>query len=308
MRRRRDHLPVPSRSDRARAFGVFAVGAALAAVAPLAACLGDWELEKKTFVCREPKDCVTGYYCHPVRYVCVPIGTSTRAIDGGGLGLGSDVSRIDASPISDAASLPDLGTDAAAEVDAQTESDAQPSSDAAAPDAEVRGRIGDPCDAVTPCGEGQCVDGVCCASPCAGPCERCDRLPGQCRPVLAGRDPDGDCAGTVDCSTRVFGLRDTSCFAYAPTAGIETCDGNGACVLTGCTLAADLVPISSCGNAECLARGACPANDFVERWDTAAELCAAGQACTSANVAGCCSPEGRCCPAPACDPQSPLCL
>lgn len=41
------------------------------------ACLDEWNLEGKTYPCREPADCAEGFFCHPGRFVCVTIGTST---------------------------------------------------------------------------------------------------------------------------------------------------------------------------------------------------------------------------------------
>ncbi|MFO0724972.1 MAG: hypothetical protein U1E65_14425 [Myxococcota bacterium] len=57
------------------------LAAALAAVLA-ASCLGSEKLEDYEYVCRAPSDCVEGYFCHPRRYVCVLIGTSTLT-DGG---------------------------------------------------------------------------------------------------------------------------------------------------------------------------------------------------------------------------------
>jgi len=47
------------------------------------------------------------------------------------------------------------------------------------------------------CASGMCVDGVCCASPCAGTCERCDTS-GTCVGVDDGAD--GTCSGTFECA------------------------------------------------------------------------------------------------------------
>jgi hypothetical protein len=64
-----------------------------------------------------------------------------------------------------------------------------------------------PCGGAAECLSGLCVDNVCCISPCAGLCERCDLAgsEGTCAFVPAGQDPDGECGGA------------------------STCDGTGAC-------------------------------------------------------------------------------
>ena len=41
-------------------------------VVGLAACLDDWAIDEQTFPCRVPADCVSGFACHPERFVCVP--------------------------------------------------------------------------------------------------------------------------------------------------------------------------------------------------------------------------------------------
>jgi hypothetical protein len=57
----------------------------------LSACLDDLKLEERTFPCREPGDCAEGFFCHPQRFVCVPIGTSTVTGDAGAI-TGMDAS------------------------------------------------------------------------------------------------------------------------------------------------------------------------------------------------------------------------
>jgi hypothetical protein len=46
----------------------------------LGACLADYDVEGMTFPCRAPDDCVEGYECHPMKYVCVKTGTSSTAV------------------------------------------------------------------------------------------------------------------------------------------------------------------------------------------------------------------------------------
>ena len=47
---------------------------ALLLVAVAAGCLGPSNLEDASFPCRGANDCVEGWVCEPVRFVCVPEG------------------------------------------------------------------------------------------------------------------------------------------------------------------------------------------------------------------------------------------
>ena len=66
---------------------------------------------------------------------------------------------------------------------------------------------GESCGGGTECVSASCADGVCCDSACSAACMACDLVTsvGECKPIPAGNDPDGDCSTG------------------------ETCDGAGAC-------------------------------------------------------------------------------
>ncbi len=55
----------------------------------LVACVGDFGLEDELFPCRAPEDCVEGFECHPQRYVCVEVGSSTTATQSASLSASS---------------------------------------------------------------------------------------------------------------------------------------------------------------------------------------------------------------------------
>jgi hypothetical protein len=176
---------------------------------------------------------------------------ATRDASGGGL----DATRLDAGPIdagaidarsteADAPSSEDafsrddayVGEDAAFVADAFASADAFTSADAfVAPDARS-GPVA--CTAMTAgavCGGRPCVDGYCCSSACAGPCDSCaiPGLEGSCTAVPGIACDDGNacthgdlcgaggaCAGTaITCDAM-----DTACLDYS-------CTGTSACAM-----------------------------------------------------------------------------
>lgn len=107
--------------------------------------------------------------------------------------------------------------------------------------------LGAPCADANDCQSDECFDGVCCATTCFGPCNRCDTagMEGQCVDLPAGSNPNNACSGT------------------------EVCDGDGGCAEPdgkGCGNDGDCVS----GNCE---QGVC-----------CATACTAD--CKSCNVAG----------------------
>ncbi|MBI2375611.1 MAG: hypothetical protein HYV07_16570 [Deltaproteobacteria bacterium] len=52
------------------------------------ACLSDLELEERTFPCRSADDCVDGFVCDPIRFVCLRPGTDGGVVDSGALATG----------------------------------------------------------------------------------------------------------------------------------------------------------------------------------------------------------------------------
>jgi hypothetical protein len=127
---------------------------------------------------------------------------------------------------------------------------------------------GAPCQGPSQCSNGNCVDGVCCESACAGPCEACSTAKtgltnGLCKPVLAGTDPDSECTQALSSSCGQDGMCNGArgCELYASgtvcatgfcMSGTETmaqtCDGAGNC------LAATTAPCGEyvCGATACL--------------------------------------------------------
>lgn len=67
--------------------------------------------------------------------------------------------------------------------------------------------LGGACSAGTDCGSGNCVDGVCCDTPCDRPCESCrasektsGKESGKCGVATIGSNPGKRCLGAATCS------------------------------------------------------------------------------------------------------------
>jgi cysteine-rich repeat protein len=114
------------------------------------------------------------------------------------------------------------------------------------------------------CLTGQCEDGLCCTTDCAGTCQACigtktGAADGTCANVLGATDPDGECAagqcvtgtcnGSGACGNLASGAlcgSSLSCSGATQT-NQDTCSGGGACVDNGSTSCAPYV----CGATTC---------------------------------------------------------
>jgi hypothetical protein len=162
---------------------------------------------------------------------------------------GSDSKAADLAPVKDGA--PD-GPAADAPVKDGPVADLPPAKEASTPDLphhEGKSPLGSACSDPSQCQSNSCVDKVCCASTCSGPCVSCDLSgsEGTCSPDPAGTDPGDDCAqdpvatcmldGTCDgkggCRSYVAGtVCGTTCVSGDSYAD-KTCDGSGQCQSPG---------------------------------------------------------------------------
>jgi hypothetical protein len=200
---------------------------------------------------------------------------------------------------------------------------------AGAPDYGLPARApGASCESDRECASGFCVDGVCCQSACAGPCEACD-LPGSmgsCLPVTGaprGQRPPclgagSPCAGSCDGQARTscqYPAGETECAPASCGDGIASarsvCSGTGVCLpptmvscapfscsgaicAGGCSAAVPCAPENVCLGGRCLplaeAGAACTAPGQCR-----SGYCASGRCCNRACTGACesCDRPGR---------------
>jgi len=130
------------------------------------------------------------------------------------------------------------------------------------------------CTRGTQCSTGNCVDGYCCNTACAGTCDACDIVKGTCSPIASGGDPRSP-----------------------KTCGGYKCNGASAC-LSACTTDAQCASDSYCGGGACYVRKANGSACGTNRECTSA-ICAAGICCSSA-----CTGECESCGTGTCAPKT----
>ena len=107
--------------------------------------------------------------------------------------------------------------------------------------------LGTTCAGPDDCASGNCVDGVCCNTACAGTCQQCNQVgqPGHCVPVPSGQDPGMECPAEPS----------------APCGHVGGCDGAGACKYQPDGTACGTSPTTCSGTTEsqraCNGRGQC---------------------------------------------------
>jgi hypothetical protein len=147
--------------------------------------------------------------------------------------------------------------------------------------------LGATCATSASCALGNCVDGVCCDSPCTGACQSCalSTTPGTCSNVTGAPAPghtpcvgSGTCVGTCNgqSASCAYHGAETNCGAASCTSGTATaarsCNGVGSCgavtttpcgnyvcgstaCLTTCSTVGDCVAGSVCTGGSCVACG-----------------------------------------------------
>ena len=185
------------------------------------------------------------------------------------------------------------------------------------------------CGANADCTSGYCVDGVCCATACTGPCQACSAAKkgggqdGECEPIKDGTDPDNECPddGATSCKRDGacngtglcrFYAKGTSCKANSTTCVGNfvkgyICDGLGTCENepTGVDCAPHACLNNKCAtpctvNTDCLAGNFCDGGTCKGKQPNG-DACSAGTQCQS----GFCV-DGYCCDS-ACNGQCSAC-
>ena len=161
---------------------------------------------------------------------------------------------------------------------------------------------GTSCTSGGSCTSGNCVEGVCCNSPCNTTCVSClqsrsGQSDGTCANITTGSDPKGECSPqspstcgrTGQCAGGACQLHPsgTACAAASCTGSTQTnqdtCDGSGTCVDGGSM---------SCGGAYICSGGSCQScSDGVQNGNETGVDCGGGPPCS-----GC--PNGTPCGSP----------
>ncbi|MFH1402966.1 MAG: GLUG motif-containing protein [Candidatus Altiarchaeota archaeon] len=151
------------------------------------------------------------------------------------------------------------------------------------------------------CDSGNCVDGVCCDTACAGACKDCDVAgsEGTCTNIPDGQDPEGEC-GNIDCSPYIFGWGVANSALSCRTESSTTegyCGGDGACRSQSEECAAQDVEdgqsgAAACGSAAC--KWQCPNEGTATDYDTVEEVCYTDDAQHSCSAGEVCDATGTC--------------
>lgn len=144
--------------------------------------------------------------------------------------------------------------------------------DAAVP-ARVAGALGSACSAASDCTAGNCVDGVCCRTPCDAVCARCDApgSEGECTATSSDDACSAACPDSTECRSYGLGPSGTNCEAPglcranvqctpsdSPAGtpcrdGTGACDGSGECVVPGARrLGQACTTDTECGEGHCV--------------------------------------------------------
>jgi hypothetical protein len=92
--------------------------------------------------------------------------------------------------------------------------------------------VGSACADGIQCRSSFCVDGVCCANACTGPCRSCNQPnnDGTCLPYAQGTNPAGECTGSMTCN----GAGACGPPVGGPKANGELCGAGSECMSTFC--------------------------------------------------------------------------
>ena len=163
--------------------------------------------------------------------------------------------------------------------------------------------LGAACTTGDDCSSSNCVDGVCCESACTSTCAACSNAKtsqgdGFCRPIVAGTDPDNECAQDTQASCGLDGMCDgagacrhwsgTTCASESCTGATytpaRTCNGSGTCqTVTTTTCGAYVCGTTAC-KTTCASSADCATGNFCM-----------GTQCVSVKVNGAaCGGSGEC--------------
>lgn len=178
--------------------------------------------------------------------------------------------------------------------------------------------IGGSCGNSNECLNGNCRDNYCCDSGCSGMCQACSSgktggMNGTCGPVLAGTDPDNECASEAQntCGRTGFCGGGSTCQLYAmgtncgdmlsctgsTQTNADTCNGTGMCIDGGTTSCGAFVCMGTMCQSSCTTDANCANGYYCNNMNCALKqnngaVCTAPNQCSS----GFCV-DGVCCDA-----------
>jgi hypothetical protein len=158
---------------------------------------------------------------------------------------------------------------------------------------QLPGSTGAPCSDGIECGTGSCVDGVCCDGACSGTCLACSAekkgqgADGECGPIVAAEDPDGECAAEDESTCGQNGQCNGAGACARWAAGTE-------CATGACSGTTETAPST------CNADGECVAGSETE--------CVAGYRCDGGACTTDCSVDAHCAMGYECDGDRSTCV
>ncbi len=161
--------------------------------------------------------------------------------------------------------------------------------------------IGGSCSNSNECLNGNCRDSFCCDGPCNSLCQACSSaktggMSGTCGPVLAGTDPDNECATQAQnsCGQTGFCGGGTTCQLYpmgtncgdmlsctgSTQTNADTCNGTGMCIDGGILSCAPFVCMGSTCKLTCAVDSDCANGYYCSNMNCTPKLIN-GTACTA---------------------------
>jgi hypothetical protein len=163
---------------------------------------------------------------------------------------------------------------------------------------------GQSCTAASQCASGNCVDGYCCDTSCAGGCDTCSSKPGTCSIVAQGSAGASPSCGAYVCNGSTASCP-SSCANDADCASGYYCGAGGTCLVRK----AQGSTCSTAANVDCRTAGCrvCTTGNCIDGYCCDTVCAGACNACNGADLAWSSATNGTCKIAPISYAGSPSC-